>query len=43
MVETGSRAVIIRFGKVHRYVNEGLGFRFPFAERHYIVETETIR
>lgn len=43
IVQAGDRAVVTRFGKVDRYVDPGLGFKFPLVEKYYVVETEMIR
>jgi HflK protein len=43
IVPAGDRAVVTRFGKVDRYIDSGLGFRFPLVEKYYIVESEMIR
>lgn len=43
IVKAGDRAVVTRFGKVDRYIDPGLGFKFPLVEKYYIVEAEMIR
>jgi len=44
LVETGEEAVVLRFGKYHRTVGDGLNFKFPEPfEKRYTLDVEDVR
>lgn len=44
VVETGEEAVVLRFGKYHRTVGDGLNFKLPEPfEKKYVIDVEDVR